>query len=114
MVFSKSLVQSLYGLSDRQVEVCQATWTGRSAKEVGCLLFISDKTVKFHHTAIYEAMGVKSKAQMIRKIYQIHGQDLDMLPGTPGAPKPDKSSLDDSMHSLIWQPPQSDPSVEGA
>lgn len=38
---------------------------GLSNKEVATRLFVTEKTVKFHLTNIYKAMGLKSRAQLI-------------------------------------------------
>ena len=53
------------GLSNRESEVAEKVSKGLSNKEVANLLFVTEKTVKFHLTNIYKKMSVKSRAQLI-------------------------------------------------
>jgi LuxR family transcriptional regulator, positive regulator of biofilm formation len=53
------------GLTPKQIEVCELVAKGLNNKEVANQLFIKEKSVKYHLTAIYEALAVKSRVQMI-------------------------------------------------
>ncbi len=53
------------GLSNREAEVAELVTKGLSNKEVANMLFVTEKTVKFHLTNIYKKMNVKSRAQLI-------------------------------------------------
>lgn len=53
------------GLSNREAEVADMVSRGYSNREIGALMMITDKGVKFHLTNIYKKMNVKSRAQLI-------------------------------------------------
>jgi DNA-binding CsgD family transcriptional regulator len=53
------------GLSNREAEIAELVSRGLSNSEVGNMLFITEKTVKFHLVNIYQKMSVKSRAQLI-------------------------------------------------
>lgn len=53
------------GLSNREVEVAKVVVQGKTNKETANLLFVTEKTVKFHLTNIYKKLAVKSRTQMI-------------------------------------------------
>ena len=53
------------GLSNRESEVAALVATGLSNKEVADLLFVTEKTIKFHLTNIYKKMSIRSRAQLI-------------------------------------------------
>ncbi|MEO8353278.1 MAG: response regulator transcription factor, partial [Chthoniobacteraceae bacterium] len=50
-------------LSDREIEVLSMIVKGRSNKEVSSDLGISENTVKFHTTRIFEKLGVMDRVQ---------------------------------------------------
>jgi DNA-binding NarL/FixJ family response regulator len=52
-------------LSRREREVANLVAKGLSNKEVANQLFVTEKTVKFHLTNIFKALGYKSRAQLI-------------------------------------------------
>lgn len=53
------------GLSPREIDVAELVAKGMSNKEVATILFVAEKTVKFHMTNIHRRMGFKSRAQLI-------------------------------------------------
>lgn len=53
------------GLSNREAEIVVLVSKGLSNKEIANMLFILEKTVKFHLTNAYKKVNVKSRAQMI-------------------------------------------------
>ena len=50
------------GLSDREVEVLRLVARGKSEKDIGRVLVISDVTVHHHVRHIYDKIGVTSRA----------------------------------------------------
>jgi DNA-binding CsgD family transcriptional regulator/tetratricopeptide (TPR) repeat protein len=50
-----------YGLSPREVEVLEMLLDGRTNREIGAALFISDKTASSHVTHILDKLGVTSR-----------------------------------------------------
>ena len=58
------------GLSRREIEVAQYVTQGLNNQEIADKLEIKEKTVKFHLTAVYKALKVETRAQMIVKCYQ--------------------------------------------
>jgi DNA-binding NarL/FixJ family response regulator len=54
------------GLSRRECEVLTLVAEGRSNREIGDRLFISDRTVGRHLTNIYNKLGVTSRTQAVR------------------------------------------------
>jgi DNA-binding NarL/FixJ family response regulator len=54
---------SAAGLTARQIEVLRLLCDGRSNKEIGRTLGLSDKTVKVHVTAIFKAFNVVNRMQ---------------------------------------------------
>jgi DNA-binding NarL/FixJ family response regulator len=53
-------------LTARQREILQLVAEGKSAKEIAYLLDISVKTVAFHKTSIFEALGLRTTAELTR------------------------------------------------
>lgn len=53
------------GLSNRQAEVAELVSRGLSNKEVADKLMVTTKTVKYHLVNIYQALHLKSRAQLI-------------------------------------------------
>ena len=55
------------GLSPRELEVLQCVATGKSNKEIGVQLFITEGTVKTHVKALLEKLGVPCRTAAIRE-----------------------------------------------
>lgn len=53
------------GLSNRESEVTELVTKGLSNKEIANMLFVTERTIKFHLVNIYGKLGVKSRAQLI-------------------------------------------------
>ena len=53
-------------LTDRQIEVLQMLAEGRPLKEIGFILQISTRTVRFHKARIMEELGVASYAELVQ------------------------------------------------
>ncbi len=51
-------------LTERQLEVATLVARGLRNKEAACLLYIEEKTIKFHLTAIYKVLGLKNRQDL--------------------------------------------------
>lgn len=54
-----------YGLSDREMEILQLLADGKSNKDIGKELWISEQTVKTHVSHIFEKMGTKDRTETV-------------------------------------------------
>lgn len=57
-------------LTTREREVLQLIAEGKTAKEIGGILCISVKTVEFHKNAIFDALGLRTTAELTRYAIQ--------------------------------------------
>jgi two-component system nitrate/nitrite response regulator NarL len=55
-------------LSEREAQVARAVAVGRSNREVADLLFISERTVKAHLSAVFEKIGVRDRLQLVLRL----------------------------------------------
>lgn len=53
------------GLSRRQAEVAELALAGLTNSKIGEVLFVNEKTVKFHIGLIYKKLDLKSRAQFM-------------------------------------------------
>jgi len=53
------------GLTEREMEVLKLVAQGRTNKEIGAALFISESTVKYHLRAILDKLHLENRAQVI-------------------------------------------------
>ena len=61
------VVNNVYDLSDRELEVYQLMAEGMSNKEIGDNLGISEKTVKNHVSRVFRKLGVYDRTQAVVK-----------------------------------------------
>ena len=54
-----------FGLSPRQIEVLNLIVKGKTNREIAQLLGLTEGTVKIHVTAVFRALGVKSRTQAL-------------------------------------------------
>lgn len=55
-------------LSGRELEILELTASGKSAKEIASMLFISHHTVRNHVRSIYSKLDVHSQIELVRKV----------------------------------------------
>ncbi|MDO6621477.1 LuxR C-terminal-related transcriptional regulator [Oceanihabitans sp. 1_MG-2023] len=66
---NKGIIE-IENLTERQLEVVKLVKQGKTNKEIGNELFISENTVKYHLKAIYEILGVPNRI-MLRQNYKL-------------------------------------------
>lgn len=60
----KERLISKYGLSVQRAEIAISISEGLFNREIGELQFIAEKTVRFHTTIIFKAMGVRDRTEV--------------------------------------------------
>lgn len=65
-------------LSVREAQVARAVAVGRSNREVADLLFISERTVKAHLSAVFEKIGVRDRLQLVLRLAA--SVELELVP----------------------------------
>lgn len=68
LVTTTPLANAWAQLSMREAQVARAVAVGRSNKEVADLLFISERTVKAHLSAVFEKIGVRDRLQLVLRL----------------------------------------------
>jgi DNA-binding CsgD family transcriptional regulator len=63
-------------LSNREAEITAHLLTGAKSKDIGKTLFITEKTVKFHSTAIYRKLKVSGRTELS---HMFHSNQLDIV-----------------------------------
>jgi DNA-binding NarL/FixJ family response regulator len=74
-----SKAQGLPEFSGRQVAVLKCLLQGKANKVIARELDIAEGTVKAHLWAIYQALGVNSRAQAMYRVHELHM--FDKVPG---------------------------------
>ena len=62
-------------LSDRELQILRLVGAGKSVKEIGADLALSEKTVSTYRTRVLEKLGLRTTAELIR--YAIHAGLVD-------------------------------------
>lgn len=63
------------GLTERQAEVLAQVVLGKSNREIGQALGISEGTVKIHITAVFKSLGVTSRTQALVVVSKLNRQE---------------------------------------
>lgn len=66
------LLMSAYGLTEREQEVTSLVLRGRSTSQIAAKLVLSPHTVQEHLKAVFEKTEVRSRRELIGKIYLAH------------------------------------------
>jgi DNA-binding CsgD family transcriptional regulator len=67
-----TLLMSAYGLTDRERDVTRAVLQGASTKEIADELVVSAHTVQQHLTSIFDKTGVRSRRDLVGKVFFSH------------------------------------------
>jgi DNA-binding CsgD family transcriptional regulator len=66
------LIVSAYGLSDRERDVMQRVVQGLSTKEIAAAIELSVYTVADHLKRIFEKVGVRSRTELLARLFFDH------------------------------------------
>ena len=56
-------------MTDKEREVSRLLFKGLSNKEIAEVLGVTEKTVKFHVTGIFDKAGVKSRSEFLSTVF---------------------------------------------
>lgn len=68
------------GLTPQEVQVAREVAAGKSNREVAAALFLSPKTIEMHLGRVYRKTGLRSRAELVRRVAE-HGIDALATPG---------------------------------
>jgi DNA-binding CsgD family transcriptional regulator len=60
--------ERIEGLSPSEIRVAELVAEGRSNREIAAALFLGERTVAGHLTRIYDKLGIRSRAELVRKL----------------------------------------------
>jgi DNA-binding NarL/FixJ family response regulator len=60
-----------HSLTDKEKEVCRLLFKGLSNKEIANVLNVTEKTIKFHVTGIFEKAGVQSRSELSSTVFPV-------------------------------------------
>jgi len=61
----------LHRLTEKEREVCRLLFKGLSNKEIAAVLNVTEKTIKFHVTGIFEKCSVESRTELTSTVFPI-------------------------------------------
>ncbi|HMN99700.1 MAG TPA: LuxR C-terminal-related transcriptional regulator [Miltoncostaeaceae bacterium] len=66
------LLMSAYGLTEREQEITRLVLQGDSTREIAARLVVSEHTVQQHMKAIFGKTGVRSRRDLVGKVFEAH------------------------------------------
>lgn len=78
------LIVAAYGLSERERQVMQLMVQGLSTREIAAELYLSPYTVQEHFTAIFDKVGVRSRRELVGRLFFQHYQPTRRDGAVPG------------------------------
>ena len=72
---------TLYNLTDREAEIVDFIYQGKTSKEISEALFISENTVKKHTYNIFKKMNAKHRSQVIKIVHNFMNAAEETLTG---------------------------------
>jgi DNA-binding CsgD family transcriptional regulator len=78
------LIVQAYGLSERERQVMQCLLQGFSTKEIAAELYLSPYTVQEHFQAIFDKVGVRSRRELVGRVFFQHYQPRARAGAAPG------------------------------
>jgi len=63
------------GVSRRELEVIRLVCTGKSNREIEGLLYISEKTVKFHLYNAYKKLGIRNRVELVNLMHDLGAEE---------------------------------------
>lgn len=64
LTFVCETLKTKYDITDRELEIIQLIWTGKTNKEIADSLFISLSTIKYHINSIFVKLNIRSRSQI--------------------------------------------------
>ncbi len=69
---------SMRALSKRELEVVKYLMEGYSNKKIADILYISERTVKFHCTNIYKKLGISNRLSLVSKYSEAFSGQINL------------------------------------
>jgi DNA-binding CsgD family transcriptional regulator len=88
-IHSEPLPRRTTGVADQltpqEFQIALQVAEGKTNREVGAALFLSPKTVEFHLTRTYRKLGIRSRAELVRRFTEAESDPPAGRPVVAGA-----------------------------
>ena len=71
-------IEKIFNITNRENDIIQRIYQGKTNKEIADELFIAERTVKSHLVNIFLKMSVNNRTKLIAKL-----QDMNLAPSIP-------------------------------